>query len=96
MCQQGCGLDTAGYCAIAASILWFLASILSCAVGRPVDNEEDDALNEEEPSESEQSQYSSEESGSGDDDPPIHQTENDQGQPTQDGADEGKHVVKVD
>jgi hypothetical protein len=79
MCEQGCGLDTAGYCAIAASVLWFIAGILSCTAGKSFDEEsyEEEEAVEEESNQSEQSQYSSEESGKSrsDEKDPIQQTE---------------------
>jgi hypothetical protein len=80
MCEQGCGLDTAGYCAIAASVLWFIAGILSCKAGKTFDEEsyEEEEAVEEESNQSEQSQCSSEESGKSrsDDKDPIQRTEN--------------------
>lgn len=39
MCDDGCGLDTASYCAIVASILWFLTGGMSCVAGKPVEEE---------------------------------------------------------
>ena len=102
MCEQGCGLDTAGYCAIAASVLWFLAGILSCTAGKSLNDEfyeeeeADEEAGDEECNQPEQSQHSSEESGSGDEDPIQAQTENEQEQPSPDEPDEGKHVVKED
>jgi hypothetical protein len=69
MCQQGCGLDTAGYCAIVASISWFLAGVLSCAAGKRADEfyEEDlvEEVDDEESNQREQSQHSSERTVSG-------------------------------
>lgn len=59
ICWQGCGLDTAGYCAIAACVLWFLAGILSCMAGKPVLEEE--IIEDEEGSDDEESREKDEE-----------------------------------
>lgn len=92
MCTQGCGLDTAGYCAIAASILWFLAGILSCAAGKRADDEivsDDEAIEGEDDEEADQQEKSDEdESSNGDDDDAI-QEENPQEQPAPNEADAG-------
>lgn len=34
VCSSWCGLDTGGNCAIAATVLWFVASNMSCAAGK--------------------------------------------------------------
>jgi len=50
ICWQGCGLDTASYCGIAATILWFIAGIMSCIAGKPTEEiaEEEEVIEEEE------------------------------------------------
>ena len=39
VCTNGCGLDTGGKCAIAAAVLWFVASAMSCAAGKGPEEE---------------------------------------------------------
>lgn len=59
----GCQLDTASYCAIAASILWFLAGIMSCIAGKPVEEipPDEEELNDEEGQEEDGEKYSDDE-----------------------------------
>lgn len=35
VCETGCGLDTGGRCAIAATVFWFIAGLSSCGAGKP-------------------------------------------------------------
>jgi len=39
VCSDWCGLDTGGNCAIAAIVLWFVASNMSCAAGKLPEDE---------------------------------------------------------
>eukprot|EP00544_Gedaniella_sp_CCMP2646_P003922 CAMPEP_0202480160 /NCGR_PEP_ID=MMETSP1361-20130828/260_1 /ASSEMBLY_ACC=CAM_ASM_000849 /TAXON_ID=210615 /ORGANISM="Staurosira complex sp., Strain CCMP2646" /LENGTH=190 /DNA_ID=CAMNT_0049107573 /DNA_START=66 /DNA_END=638 /DNA_ORIENTATION=+ len=39
VCEGGCGLDTGGNCAIAAAVLWFVSSSMSCAAGKAPEEE---------------------------------------------------------
>lgn len=50
-CSGWCGLDTGGNCAIAATVLWFVASIMSCAAGKGPEEEAEEDVAEEEDAE---------------------------------------------
>jgi len=39
VCSSWCGLDTGGNCAIAATVLWFISSSMSCAAGKAPEEE---------------------------------------------------------
>lgn len=39
VCAVECGLDTGGNCGIAATVLWFFATIMSCAAGKRPEDE---------------------------------------------------------
>lgn len=43
VCFEGCDLDTGGKCAISATVLWFVASLLCCASGKKADDSDQDA-----------------------------------------------------
>ena len=47
ICWDGCSLDTAGYCAIAAAVLWLIAGIFSCMSGKPAEEIEEPGDEEE-------------------------------------------------
>lgn len=51
VCSDWCGLDTGGNCAIAAIVLWFIASNMSCAAGKLPEEEEEVAEEVEEDAE---------------------------------------------
>lgn len=88
MCFQGCELDTAGYCAIAASISWFLTGLLSCVSGKRAPDEEfveEEAIEEDEDEDEEeanQQEKSAKEESSKSDDNEAIEEENSQEQAT--------------
>jgi hypothetical protein len=56
VCSPGCGLDTGGNCAIAATVLWFVTCLMSCAAAKAPGDDKDGNEEEEQPKEDEEEQ----------------------------------------